>query len=104
MAVRVGMLVRSRQFEKTADQSASGTPQGVTQNNPTWAGSTDPSGDGGFLMTNVNGSPDSFGPNQPDPNNWRFYRYRVYEKEILLRNVLWGTSPGSLNIIGVGSP
>ena len=24
------------------------------------------------------------------PNNWRFYRYRVYERVIPLRNVLWG--------------
>ena len=100
MAVRVGMLVRSRQFEKTADQSASGAAQGVTTLNPTWAGSADPSGNGVFLMTNVNGSADTFGPNDADPNNWRFYRYRVYEKEILLRNVMWGTSPGSNNILG----
>jgi type IV pilus assembly protein PilW len=99
IAVRVAMLVRSRQFEKTADQSADGVPQGVTTLNPTWAGSTDPSGNGGFLMTNVDGTPDTFGPNDADPNNWRFYRYRVYEKEILLRNVHWGTSPGSLNVL-----
>lgn len=99
MAVRVGMLVRSRQFEKTADQSASGVPQAVTTANPTWAGSADPSGNGGFLMTNVNGSVDTFGNNVADPNNWRYYRYRVYEKEILLRNVLWGTSPGSTTIL-----
>lgn len=100
LAVRVGMLVRSRQFEKTADQSSTSVPQGVTQAVPTWAGSADASGNGGFLMTNVDGSADSFGPNDPNPNNWRFYRYRVYEKEILLRNVLWGTGPGSLNIAG----
>jgi hypothetical protein len=24
------------------------------------------------------------------PNNWRYYRYRVYEKIIPLRNVIWG--------------
>ena len=100
MAVRVGMLVRSRQFEKTADQSGAGAALGVTTANPRWAGSDDPSGNGGFLMTNVNGSLDSFGNNDADPNNWRFYRYRVYEKEILLRNVMWGTSPGSLTILG----
>ncbi len=99
IAVRVGMLVRSRQFEKTADQSADGAPQGVTTLNPTWAGTADPSGNGGFLMTNVDGTPDTLGPNDADPNNWRFYRYRVYEKEILMRNVHWGTSPGSLNIL-----
>ena len=98
LAVRVAMLVRSRQFEKSADQSTAAAPQGVTQVVPTWAGSGDPNA--GFLMTNTDGTPDSFGPNDPDPRNWRFYRYRVYEKEILLRNVLWGTSPGSTTIIG----
>ena len=30
---------------------------------------------------------------QPDPNNWRFYRYRVYEKVIPLRNMIWGNAP-----------
>jgi len=24
------------------------------------------------------------------PNNWRYYRYRVYEKVIPLRNMIWG--------------
>ena len=38
--------------------------------------------------------------NVADGTDWHNYRYRVYEKEILLRNVMWGTSPGSLNIIG----
>ena len=27
-----------------------------------------------------------------DPNNWRYYRYRVYERVIPLRNMLWGTT------------
>ncbi len=46
-------------------------------------------------MTNLDGTADSFAgaPNNPDPNNWRFYRYRVYEKVIPLRNMIWGTSP-----------
>jgi hypothetical protein len=41
-------------------------------------------------MTNVDGSPDSFGDTDGVPNNWRFYRYRVYERVIPLRNMLWG--------------
>jgi type IV pilus assembly protein PilW len=95
LSVRVAMLVRSRQFERTTDQSASGVPTGVTLQAPTWSGAAIlpliPNSN--FVMTNVNGSPDSFGDNDPDPNNWRFYRYRVYEKEIPLRNVMWGTTP-----------
>lgn len=95
LSVRVAMLVRSRQFERTIDQSASGVPTGVTQVQPTWSGAAPllaiPNSD--FVMTNVDGTLDSFGPNNPDPNNWRYYRYRVYEKEIPLRNVMWGMTP-----------
>ena len=95
LSVRVAMLVRSRQFERTADQSASGVPTGVTPNAPTWSGdSVLPAvANSGFVMTNVDGTPDSFGPNDPNPLNWRYYRYRIYEKEIPLRNVIWGMAP-----------
>ena len=94
-SVRVAMLVRSRQFERTADQSASGVPTGVTLNVPTWSGDSllPAVPNSAFVMTNADGSADSFGPNDPNPNNWRFYRYRVYEKEIPLRNVIWGMTP-----------
>ena len=96
LSVRVAMLVRSRQFERTADLSASGVPTGVTTVAPTWSGAAVlpaiPNSD--FVMTNADGTPDSsFGPNNPDPLNWRYYRYRVYEKEIPLRNVMWGMTP-----------
>ena len=95
LSVRVAMLVRSRQFERTADQSASGVPTGVTQNVPTWSGASvlPAMPNSAFVMTNIDGSPDSFGPNDPNPLNWRYYRYRVYEKEIPLRNVIWGMTP-----------
>jgi type IV pilus assembly protein PilW len=95
LSIRVALLVRSRQFERSADQSASGVPTGVTLQAPTWSGATmiPPIPNSNFVMTNVGGGPDSFGPNDPDPNNWRYYRYRVYEKEIPLRNVMWGTAP-----------
>lgn len=93
LSVRVGLLVRSRQFERTADQSASGVPAAVTPNVPTWSGDALGVANTAFVMTNVDGSPDAFGPNDPDPLNWRFYRYRVYEKEIPLRNVIWGMTP-----------
>lgn len=92
LSVRVALLVRSRQFERTADQSASGVPTGVTSVQPTWSGAAVVPGSN-FVMTNVDGTPDNLGPNNPDPNNWRYYRYRVYEKEIPLRNVMWGMAP-----------
>jgi type IV pilus assembly protein PilW len=87
LAIRVAVLVRSRQFERSADGSAA-APTGITQIAPSWAA-------GNFVMTNLDGTADAFGgaPNTPDPNNWRFYRYRVYEKVIPLRNMIWGTSP-----------
>jgi type IV pilus assembly protein PilW len=41
----------------------------------------------------VDGTSDSYGATDAVPNNWRFYRYRVYEKVIPLRNMIWGTAP-----------
>jgi type IV pilus assembly protein PilW len=90
LAIRVAILVRSRQFERTNDPSASNvravTP---TAANPFYFG--DPVNHR-FLMTNLNGSADSFDDVTADPDNWRFYRYRVYERVIPLRNMLWGTT------------
>ena len=38
-------------------------------------------------MTNLDGTADT---NPGTPNDWRRYRYRVYETVIPLRNMLWG--------------
>lgn len=86
-AIRVALLVRSGQFEKPAGS----TNVPVTSVNPNWV-----KGDGStedFLMTNVDGTSDSYGPTDAVPNNWRYYRYNVYEKVIPLRNMIWGTAP-----------
>ena len=85
LAVRVAVLVRSRHFERSADSSST-VPVPVTPNVPTYF---DYSGAKPFVMTNVDGTPDTNLP--ADPNNWRYYRYRVYERVIPLRNLLWGT-------------
>ena len=82
LAVRVAVLVRSRQFEVNGDTTAS-APAAVTTTAPTWAGGT-------FLMTNLDGTTTNVAG---DPNNWRQYRYRVYERVIPLRNMIWGTLP-----------
>jgi type IV pilus assembly protein PilW len=76
-AIRVALLVRSRNFEKPA---TSAQESAWVASNPAWSG-------GNFVMKNVDGTPDTaaFG----DPNNWRHYRYRVYERIIPLRNVIW---------------
>ena len=82
LAIRVAVLVRSRQFELNGDTTATGAAA-VTANAPTWAGGT-------FLMTNLDGTTTNVAG---DPNNWRHYRYRVYERVIPLRNMIWGTLP-----------
>ena len=90
LAIRVAVLVRSRQFERTRDAGASGV-QAVTPTlaNPYYFG--DPV-NRKFRMTDVNGGDiDSYDDTNANPNNWRFYRYKVYERVIPLRNVLWGT-------------
>jgi len=93
MAVRIGVLVRGRQFERSGDPGATVASPGVTTQVPTWAGSAPGPQTNPFVMTNVDGTPDTFGPNNPDPNNWRYYRYRVYERVIPLRNMIWGKCP-----------
>ena len=89
LAVRVAVLVRSRQFERNGDSGANnGATAAVTPTaaNPTYFGGTP------FRMTDVNnGLADSFSDVDAVPNNWRYYRYRVYERVIPLRNMLWGT-------------
>ena len=80
-AVRVAFLVRSKQFQKTATNASE---QSWSAPQPTWAG-------GNFVMANVDGTPDSNVAGSS--NNWRNYRYEVFEKVIPLRNMIWGTSP-----------
>jgi type IV pilus assembly protein PilW len=72
-AIRVGLLARSQQYDKLA----------VTATAPSWGG-------GAFTMANVDGTTDT---TPGDANDWRHYRYRVYEKVIPLRNLIWGTAP-----------
>ncbi len=72
LAVRVAILARSGQFER--DQ--------VTTAAPKWAG-------GDFTMTNLDGTAGNTTP-AAAVNNWKNYRYRVYESIVPLRNMLWG--------------
>ncbi|MFY9328277.1 MAG: PilW family protein [Georgfuchsia sp.] len=92
-AVRIALLARGQQYEKAAvyrypdgslpnDCTAATVPP-CTPAAPAWAG-------GDFVMTNLDGTADS---NPGDANDWRHYRYRVYETVIPLRNMVWGTAP-----------
>lgn len=77
-AVRVALLARGQQYERTA----------VTAAAPAWAGGT-------FTMANVDGTADTNpvdATGKGTPNNWRNYRYRVYQTVIPLRNLVWGMS------------
>ena len=78
-AIRVALLSRSGQYEKTK----------VTTSAPSWIGNTTPAVNT-FTMNNVDGTPDT---DPSDPNNWRNYRYRVFQTIIPLRNMIWGTAP-----------
>jgi type IV pilus assembly protein PilW len=91
-AIRVAVLARSEEWDKSASAADSST----CSRNPQWT-----SGAGGalaltnFAMTNLDGAAGSADctENPPSPNNWRRYRYRVYETVVPLRNMIWGTAP-----------
>jgi type IV pilus assembly protein PilW len=85
-AIRVALLARSSQWDRT-----------FCSPNPQWtAGASGALVRTNFVMTNVDGAADTFAgcaETPPDPNNWRRYRYSVYETLIPLRNMIWGTAP-----------
>jgi type IV pilus assembly protein PilW len=87
-AIRVALLVRSTHWDKAActpnPQRTSGASGAVTRVN--------------FTMTNVDGTAPTGAEaacteDPPSANNWRRYRYSVYETVIPLRNMIWGTAP-----------
>ena len=73
-AVKIALLVRSGQYEKTpvTVDCVSGSP---ANNSPHWSV-------GCFTMTNV-----------ADGTDWHNYRYRTYETVVPLRNLIWSTDP-----------
>jgi type IV pilus assembly protein PilW len=73
LAVRTALLARSNQLETL---QVSPTPS-------TWAG-----GSQTFTMVNLDGTTAL----TTGVNDWRRYRYRVYESVVSLRNMLWGAA------------
>jgi type IV pilus assembly protein PilW len=73
LAVRIALLARSNQLEKLQ----------VTPTPSTWAG-----GSQTFTMVNLDGTTAL----TTGVNDWRRYRYRVYESVVTLRNMLWGAA------------
>jgi len=86
-AVRLALLVRSNQYERTM----------VTTAAPTWTASVPGAHatahpESAFVMTDLNGTArQAASPDSTDPNDWRHYRYRVFEKVIPLRNMIWAS-------------
>ena len=73
LAVRFALLTRSQEFSRDP----------VTAAAPLWSGGT-------FTMTNVDGTADSNPTGANAPNNWRNYRYNVFEAVVPLRNTIIG--------------
>lgn len=69
--IRFAILARGQDYDK----------QAVTAAAPTWAG-------GAFIMRNLDGTTDS-GAASLGVNNWRNYRYSVFEVTVPLRNMIW---------------
>lgn len=74
-ALRLSIAVRSGQFERTK----------VTPTVPATSWGVD------FAMNDIGGASDS-DPGGADggPNNWRNYRYQVFESVVPLVNIMWG--------------
>ena len=67
------LLARGQQWERDK----------VTNVAPRWSAGT-------FTMTNVDGTADSDPTGAGAVNNWRHYRYNVYEAVVPLRNTIIG--------------
>ena len=86
IALRIALLSRSTEFDKT-----------LCSSNPQWISRASGAATAtNFLMTNADGTPDTgtacaagTPPVPPEPNNWRQYRYRVFETTVPLRNHIW---------------
>lgn len=90
LAVRVAMLARSQQYERTTYDGAN--PVYVTPDSKKPVLPWKDSGGNAiyFRMNDIGGSADT---NPKDDKDWRNYRYRVYSGVISLRNAVWGMSP-----------
>jgi type IV pilus assembly protein PilW len=73
LAVRFALLTRGQQFERDK----------VTNTAPRWSA-------GAFTMKNVDGTADSDPTGAGAVNNWRNYRYGVFEAVVPLRNTIIG--------------
>lgn len=86
IALRIALLSRSTEFDKT-----------LCSPNPQWTSRASGAATAtNFVMTNADGTADTgtacvagTAPATPEPNNWRQYRYRVFETTVPIRNHIW---------------
>lgn len=86
-AVRFAIVVRSQQFEREpvsiyASCATTIAADPADCRRPFWIG-------GDFDMFNLDGTADS---KPGGANDWRHYRYRVYQTVVPLRNMIWGNA------------
>ena len=86
LAVRISLLVRSRNYVNPATTGDSDA-QTYSAPNPVYTAAGGASA--AFVMHDLGGTNDT---NPAGPTNWRYYRYRVYERVVPLRNMLWCNS------------
>lgn len=86
LALRIAILARSAEFDKA---HCNANPQWISRSSGAPVATN-------FLMTNVDGTADTGTacvpgtvPAAAEPNNWRQYRYRVFETTVPLRNHIW---------------
>jgi type IV pilus assembly protein PilW len=75
LAVRVAIVARSPQYDKTAPTSAA----------PTWAGSTV----NATASTANPANPTALAINLSNVGNWQNYRYKTLQTTVPLRNIVW---------------
>ena len=86
--IRLALVARNTQFEKTAVTAAAPLWDGSTaaNNNPVWAGST--------AGASANPIDLSLYPNGTANPNWRNYRYKVFQTTLPIRNITSSVSLG----------
>jgi type IV pilus assembly protein PilW len=86
IALRIALLSRSTEFDKAL---CSPNPQWISRASGAATATN-------FVMRNGDGTADTgtacaagTPPSPPEPNNWRQYRYRVFETTVPIRNHIW---------------
>jgi type IV pilus assembly protein PilW len=90
LSIRLALVARNSQFEKTAVTATAPLWEGSTaaNNNPSWGGSTTGAS---ANPINLSKNPDGSIPLNP---TWQNYRYKVFQTTVPIRNITSGVSLG----------